>query len=87
MAFETTETDLKELFGQAGSVEMLGIITDCDTSRSNSFGFLEMQDGSDEAISEVNGKDFKGWSLAVNEARSMYPVAAVLNFTNSRSLT
>jgi RNA recognition motif-containing protein len=71
LSFETTESDLKELFGQAGSVETVRIITDRDTGRSKGFGFVEMQDGGDKAIAEMNGKDFKGRALTVNEARPM----------------
>jgi RNA recognition motif-containing protein len=71
LSFETTEGDLKELFGQAGSVETVRIITDRDTGRSKGFGFVEMQEGGDKAIAEMNGKDFKGRALTVNEARPM----------------
>lgn len=71
LSFETTESDLKELFGQAGAVETVRIITDRDTGRSKGFGFVEMQDGGDKAIAETNGKDFKGRTLTVNEARPM----------------
>ena len=71
LSFETTEIDLKELFGQAGTVETVRIITDRDTGRSKGFGFVEMQDGGDKAMAEMNGKDFKGRALTVNEARPM----------------
>ncbi|HEU0047128.1 MAG TPA: RNA-binding protein [Nitrososphaera sp.] len=71
LSFETTENDLKDLFNQAGSVETVRIITDRDTGRSKGFGFVEMQDGGDKAIAEMNGKDFKGRALTVNEARPM----------------
>jgi cold-inducible RNA-binding protein len=73
LSFETTESDLKELFGQAGTVETVRIITDRDTGRSKGFGFVEMQDGGDKAIAEMNGKEFKGRALTVNEARPMSP--------------
>ena len=73
LSFETTESDLKELFGQAGTVETVRIITDRDTGRSKGFGFVEMRDGGDKAIAELNGKDFKGRALTVNEARPMSP--------------
>jgi RNA recognition motif-containing protein len=71
LSFETTESDLKELFQQMGAVETVRIITDHDTGRSKGFGFVEMQDGGDKAIAEMNGKDFKGRALTVNEARPM----------------
>ena len=71
LSFETTESDLKELFQQMGAVETVRIITDRDTGRSKGFGFVEMQDGGDKAIAEMNGKNFKGRALTVNEARPM----------------
>ena len=71
LPFETTEADLKDLFGQTGSVETVRIITDRDTGRSKGFGFVEMQEGGDKAIAEMNGKDFNGRTLTVNEARPM----------------
>ena len=71
LSFETTETELKELFTQSGLVETVRIITDRDTGRSKGFGFVEMQEGGDEAIAEMNGKNFNGRALTVNEARPM----------------
>ena len=71
LSFETTETELKDLFDRAGSVETVRIITDRDTGRSKGFGFVEMQEGGDKAIAEMNGKDFNGRALTVNEARPM----------------
>jgi RNA recognition motif-containing protein len=71
LSFETTETELKELFEQSGLVETVRIITDRDTGRSKGFGFVEMQDGADKAIGQMNGKEFKGRALTVNEARPM----------------
>jgi cold-inducible RNA-binding protein len=71
LSFETTETELKELFTQSGMVETVRIITDRDTGRSKGFGFVEMQEGGDRAIAEMNGKDFNGRALTVNEARPL----------------
>ena len=71
LSFETTEIELKELFTQSGLVETVRIITDRDTGRSKGFGFVEMQEGGDKAIAEMNGKDFNGRALTVNEARPM----------------
>ena len=71
LSFPTTETELKELFGQSGSVETVRIITDRDTGRSKGFGFVEMEEGADHAIAQLNGKDFNGRALTVNEARPM----------------
>jgi len=73
LSFQTTETELKDLFSQAGPVETVRIITDRDTGRSKGFGFVEMGEGGDKAIAEMNGKDFNGRALTVNEARPMSP--------------
>ena len=71
LSFETTETDLRNMFHEIGQVESVQIITDRDTGRSKGFGFVEMQEGGDKAIAEMNGKDFNGRALTVNEARPM----------------
>jgi len=71
LSFETTESELQELFGQAGSVETVRIITDRETGRSKGFGFVEMQTGGDKAIAVMNGKEFNGRVLTVNAARPM----------------
>ena len=71
LSFETTESDLKELFAQTGSVETVRIITDRDTGRSKGFGFVEMtnNDEAQAAISALNGQQSNGRALTVNEAR------------------
>ena len=71
LSFETTESDLKELFEQTGAVETVRIITDPHTGRSTGFGFVEMQEGGDNAIAQMNGKEFNGRKLTVNDARPM----------------
>ena len=71
LAFQATETDLKELFAQAGPCESVAIITDRDSGRSRGFGFVEMGSNADaqKAIQMLNGQDLKGRALTVNEAR------------------
>ena len=72
LPFQTTDNDLSDLFGQYGEVESVSIITDRDTGRSKGFGFVAMADESAEkAIAELNGTQFNGRSLTVNEARPM----------------
>ncbi len=71
LSYESSEDDLQEVFGAHGQVESVTIIRDRDTGRSKGFGFVEMP-SSDEAqasITEMNGKDYQGRPLTVNEAR------------------
>lgn len=73
LPYATTDEELKEAFSQAGTVESAVIIMDKMSGRSKGFGFVEMS--SDEeaqaAIDQMNGKDFGGRKLTVNEARPM----------------
>ena len=69
LTFDTTPDELRELFSQYGEVAKSQIISDRDTGRSRGFGFVEMESGGDEAIAALNGTDFKGRSLTVNEAK------------------
>ena len=69
LSFSCTADDLRELFGQHGSVTSAQVVSDRETGRSRGFGFVEMSDGGDAAISALNGSDFMGRSLTVNEAR------------------
>ena len=66
----TTE-DLQELFEGYGSVKNTNIINDRETGRSKGFGFIEMTEASEgeKAIQELDGKDFMGRNLKVNQAR------------------
>jgi RNA recognition motif-containing protein len=69
LPFDVTDAELTELFSPHGGVQSVQIVTDRDTGRSRGFGFVEMSDGADQAIAALNGQDFKGRSLTVNEAR------------------
>ena len=70
LPFQTTETDLEELFSRYGTVNSAKVISDRETGRSRGFGFVEMEDGdADEAISKLNGEDFQGRTLRINEAQ------------------
>jgi RNA recognition motif-containing protein len=67
----TTEADLRGVFEPHGAVEKVTLVTDRDTGRSRGFGFVEMADASeaDKAIAALNGTDFGGRPLTINEAR------------------
>src|SRR5262249_61598982 len=70
LSFQTTESDLDGLFAQVGNVESVSIITDRMTGRSKGFGFVEMSnEDADNAIQKLNGTNFGGRTLTVNEAR------------------
>jgi RNA recognition motif-containing protein len=71
LAFQTSSSDLQELFAQAGTVESASVVEDRDTGRSRGFGFVEMasKEEGEAAISQFNGKEFNGRNLTVNEAR------------------
>ncbi len=71
LTYDTTEDNLVELFQEFGEVLSAQIIIDRDTNRSKGFGFVEMADGqaADEAANSLNGQDFRGRNLTVNEAR------------------
>ena len=70
MSFNTTETSLEALFSNHGEVQEVAIITDRDTGRPRGFGFVTMDDnGGRAAIDALNGSEFEGRSLTVNEAK------------------
>jgi RNA recognition motif-containing protein len=69
ISFQTSEDDLREAFGQYGTVTSAQVVTDRDTGRSRGFAFVEMSDGADEAVAAMNGAQLGGRTLTVNEAR------------------
>jgi RNA recognition motif-containing protein len=69
LTFQTSADDLRELFAQYGTVTSAQVVSDRDTGRSRGFGFVEMADGGDEAISALNGAQCGGRTLTVNEAK------------------
>ncbi|MCS7166524.1 MAG: RNA-binding protein [Gemmatales bacterium] len=69
LPFNTTVDELREAFARFGTVTRAQIIVDRNTGRSRGFGFVEMADGADEAIAQMNGAVFQGRQLTVNEAR------------------
>ena len=71
LSFRTTEDTLRDAFSQYGEVVSASIVTDRETGRSRGFGFVEMNDQTqaNAAIEAMNGQDFEGRTLTVNEAR------------------
>ena len=69
LPFGTTSSDLEQVFGQYGTVTKAQVITDRETGRSRGFAFVEMSSGAEEAIQAMNGAEFQGRRLTVNEAK------------------
>ncbi|MBL7715589.1 MAG: RNA-binding protein [Bdellovibrionales bacterium] len=70
LPFSATEDVLKDAFAECGTVESAKIITDRETGRSKGFAFVEMSSDAEAqaAISRMNGADYEGRTLRVNEA-------------------
>src|SRR6478752_3693256 len=71
LSFNTTETDLQDLFAQAGAVQEVTLMQDKFTGKSRGFAFVTMGSEADaqKAITDFNGKTVEGRPLTVNEAR------------------
>ena len=71
IAWGVSEDELEALFAQYGEVNSARIITDRDSGRSKGFGFVEMAtaDSANAAIEALNGNDFGGRDLRVNQAK------------------
>lgn len=69
------DDDLNQVFSQHGTVTSAKVMMERDTGRSKGFGFVEMADDAQAqaAIAGVNGQQFGGRGLVVNEARPMEP--------------
>ena len=74
LPWSTTEDDLRELFSPMGQTHSAILITDRETGRSRGFGFVELEDAAaDEAVSQLNGTDYGGRQIKVNEAKEREP--------------
>ena len=71
LSFNTTETDLQDLFATVGPVQEALIMQDRMTMKSRGFGFVTMVENGDaeKAIAQFHGKQVDGRALTVNEAR------------------
>jgi RNA recognition motif-containing protein len=71
LSFDATEDEVRQLFAEHGEVASVNIISDRDSGRPKGFGFVEMpqQEQAQAAIKSLNGKEFRGRGLNVNEAR------------------
>lgn len=70
LPFTSTEDDIRDLFAQHGTVYSVKLIADRDTGRPRGFGFVDREPHqASMAIEALNGQDFQGRALRVNEAR------------------
>jgi len=70
LPFTATEDSVRSLFAAHGTVEKVSLITDRDTGRPRGFGFVEMSNSdASRAMQALNGADFGGRPLKVNEAQ------------------
>jgi len=71
LVWDATSDDLLVLFQEHGAVARAQVITDRETGRSRGFGFVEMDNDAEaqKAIEALNGAEFRGRALTVNEAR------------------
>lgn len=71
LPYSTSDMQLEDLFSAYGTVESVRIITDRMTGRSRGFGFVEMStpEEADEATQQLNGTEYGGRTLVVNEAK------------------
>ena len=71
LSYEVTDGSLEGLFSQHGSVDSAKVIMDRDSGRSKGFGFVEMstEEEAQAAIAALDGQEFEGRDLRVNEAK------------------
>ncbi|MBP9667833.1 RNA-binding protein [Candidatus Saccharibacteria bacterium] len=71
LAYATTDDTLRAFFEQIGAVASARVISDRDSGRSKGFGFVEMENDSDnqKAVDQLNGKELDGRAINVSLAR------------------
>jgi RNA recognition motif-containing protein len=71
LSFNTTDSSLNDLFKGFGTVAEATVVIDRDSGRSKGFGFVEMpaQAEAEEAIQQLDGKEFEGRNIKVNVAK------------------
>lgn len=71
LSFDVTESDLRDMLSQHGPVNEISVVMDKVTGRARGFAFATMntEEAAKAAILGLNGKEWKGRALTVNEAR------------------
>lgn len=72
LSYRTEQEALRSLFAPYGEVVSAQVVTDRETGRSRGFGFVEFADdeAAEKATRELNGAEFEGRNLKVNEAHA-----------------
>ena len=75
LPFTATEQEVRELFGQHGTIVSVNLITDRETGRSKGFGFVEMEteEAAAAAIEKLNNVELGGRNINVAEAHPRRP--------------
>ena len=74
LPFTANEDEIRQMLSEYGEVQSVALPTDRETGRPRGFGFVEMDDdGAQKAIAGLDGTDFGGRSLRVNEAKPREP--------------
>ncbi len=70
LPYSATEDDVRQLFEEHGTVDAVRLLTDRETGRPRGFGFVDMPESDAAgAIEKLNGQEFQGRTLRINEAR------------------
>lgn len=71
LSYRVSEDTFRDFFAEFGEIVSVKIITDRVTGQSKGFGFVEFaeNEAAENAIKELNGKDFEGRNIVVNEAK------------------
>jgi len=73
LPWEVTESEVSEFFSKYGSVTSIKLMKDGQTGRPRGFGFVTLSGEAEKAIAELDGKELKGRTLRVNEAKPPTP--------------
>ena len=86
LPFSAGEDELRDAFGEFGPVAEVSLVMDRETGRPRGFAFVSMEtkEGMEAAIRGLDGKDFGGRNLTVNEAKPMTPRGSGGGFDGGR---
>ncbi len=84
LSFKTTEAELRDTFGQFGSITDVYVATDRETGRPRGFAFVTFSNDTESkaAMEKLNGADLDGRQLTVNEAKPKEEMGGSRNFNS-----